>query len=109
MIVNTCACITGFGSDQQLSYAGGKPISCLVIVLCMFYDCIISDDSGLTSCLQGLTDPPGVAQTDIPGLQLALAVIISLYIFRDKKRLGLGERFLCCVSSCPQAMYDLIP
>ncbi len=41
--------------------------------------------------LQGLTDPPGVAQADVPGLQLALAVIISLYIFRDKKRLGLGQ------------------
>ncbi|KAL0020029.1 hypothetical protein WJX77_005651 [Trebouxia sp. C0004] len=41
--------------------------------------------------IQGLTDPPGVAQTDVPGLQLALAVIISLYIFRDKKRLGLAR------------------
>ena len=42
--------------------------------------------------VQGLNDPPGVAQADIPGLQLALAVIISLYVLRDKKSLGLGER-----------------
>ena len=45
--------------------------------------------------LQGLTDPPGVAQADVPGLQLALAVIISLYVLRDKKRLGLGEQLSC--------------
>lgn len=41
--------------------------------------------------LQGLTDPPGVAQTDVPGLQLALAVIASLYVLRDRKRLDLGN------------------
>lgn len=41
------------------------------------------------SLVQGLTDPPGVAQTDVPGLQLALAVIASLYVLRDRKRLDL--------------------
>ena len=42
--------------------------------------------------LQGLTAPPGVGQSDVPGLQLALAVIISLYVLRDKKRLDLGKQ-----------------
>lgn len=41
--------------------------------------------------LQALTDPPGVAQSDVPSLQLAIAVIVSLYVFRDKKRLGLAR------------------
>lgn len=41
--------------------------------------------------VQGLNDPPGVAQADVPGLQLALAVIISLYVLRDKKSLGLAR------------------
>ena len=44
--------------------------------------------------LQGLNEPPGAAQTDVPGLQLALAVIVSLYVLRDRKRLDLGKQLL---------------
>lgn len=44
--------------------------------------------------LQGLNEPPGAAQADVPGLQLALAVIVSLYVLRDKKRLDLGKHLL---------------
>ena len=40
--------------------------------------------------MQGVTSPPGLGQSDVPGLQLALAVIVSIYSLRDKKRLTLG-------------------
>lgn len=40
--------------------------------------------------MQGVTSPPGPGQSDVPGLQLALAVIVSIYSLRDRKRLTLG-------------------
>ena len=52
--------------------------------------------------LQGLNEPPGAAQTDVPGLQLALAVIVSLYVLRDKKRLDLGKQLLSIVNTVLQ-------
>ena len=41
-------------------------------------------------CLQGLSEPPYVAQRDVPGLQLALAAAIAVYLLREKKRVSLG-------------------
>ncbi len=57
--------------------------------------------------LQALTDPPGVAQTDVPGLQLAIAVIASLYILRDKKRIGLGKTLRCLAQHLKRAWQSL--
>ena len=41
-------------------------------------------------CLQGLSEPPYVAQRDVPGLQLAIAAAIAVYLLREKKRVSLG-------------------
>jgi len=44
---------------------------------------------------QALTAPPsvsGLADTGVPGLQLALASAASVYFLRENKRLGLGQR-----------------
>ena len=61
--------------------------------------------------LQGLNEPPGAAQADVPGLQLALAVIVSLYVLRDKKRLDLGKHLLFTtlglISVCQASMIPL--
>lgn len=38
---------------------------------------------------QGLAEPPGMGRSDIPGLQLALAVGATTYLLRDRKRLSL--------------------
>lgn len=58
--------------------------------------------------LQALTDPPGVAQTDVPGLQLAIAVIASLYILRDKKRIGLGKTLRCLAQHLKHGMAVIV-
>lgn len=57
--------------------------------------------------LQGLNEPPGASQADVPGLQLALAVIVSLYVLRDKKRLDLGNQLLIIVSTVEK--HDQLP
>jgi hypothetical protein len=41
--------------------------------------------------IQGLTEPAVVAQTDVPGLQLAAGTFASVYLLRDRKKVGLAR------------------
>lgn len=43
------------------------------------------------SLLQGFTNPPVPGGSDIPGLQLALGVAVSIYAFRERKKLSLAR------------------
>ena len=45
---------------------------------------------------QGITDSPSVAQADVAGLQLALALSASVYFMRENKRLGIGAATCAC-------------
>ena len=40
---------------------------------------------------QGLTADPASPTADVPGLQLALGLAATVYLLRDKKRVGLGK------------------
>eukprot|EP00891_Asterochloris_glomerata_P004950 jgi/Astpho2/4950/e_gw1.00070.66.1_t len=46
---------------------------------------------GAWAFIQGLSEPPYVAQRDVPGLQLALAAAIAVYLLREKKRVSLAR------------------
>lgn len=54
-----------------------------------------SAQTSRAGCLQGLSEPPYVAQRDVPGLQLALAAAIAVYLLREKKRVSLGAPLHC--------------
>jgi Protein CHAPERONE-LIKE PROTEIN OF POR1-like len=49
---------------------------------------------GAWAWLQGASEPYAAQQTDVAGLQLALAFGAGVYYLRDRKRLGLGRAFL---------------
>ena len=44
--------------------------------------------------VQGATEPYPAQQSDVAGLQIALAFAGAVYFLREKKRLGLGRSFL---------------
>ena len=45
-----------------------------------------------------------MAQRDVPGLQLALAAAIAVYLLREKKRVSLGAPLLCVPAASQLAL-----